>query len=1086
MSRIKPFHSLCALLLALSLGLTSVSALAQSQASTGQITGAVVDSQGSIVANASVKAANTQTGLERTVNAGDDGLYSIVLLPPGIYKLTASAQGFSAVTVDNVEVTVGRTIDVKITLGVSGVQEVVNVTAGAIQVQTTRSEADAVVNQKAIDNLPINGRRFQDFVTLTPSAQVEPSRNQISLSGQRGIYGANINVDGVDYNQPFFGGIRGGERSNNAFTVPQESIKEFQVVASGYSAEFGRSTGGVVNAVTKSGTNDYHGSLFYLLRPESLSRKNDFFKVLEQQVNTNLAARGEPAQTLHPAPTQHQGGASFGGPIKKDKAFFFGAFEIQRVSQDRQVFFDALTGLTPTAATQEAFNFYKSLEEPFSQTNDAIGLLGRFDYNFNDNHRFNVRYSYSRNNAENATSTGNAISPNTNFALSNNGTEKDNTNTVVGQFASILGPTIVNEFRGQYSREERPRIANVEQPNVTTGIGRFGTVNFLSTTQFDWRVQVADAITWTKGSHTFKFGGEYNHTFVDQTFGFNQFGVYNIAGAVPAATTAILDTLSFSPGVSGGTLNRFDTTAALGGATYLLQLGNLQASFPMNELAFFGQDAWRVRPNLTINYGLRWEGQYNTDPQANNDILINLVKGFQFPVGSRVDPTVIPDSAKQFGPRFGFAWDPWSDGKTVIRGYAGTYFARSPAILFAGPFNNFRVPPGDLSTQLPFSTASLPAGNPLKTCTTLYCQFNLVGINLNNFTLDKLPKLTPQNVQDIAAKLGLPFNPFQGAQPILISPDYKNPKSYQAGIGIERQITKDLTVGADFAYVHTLQLQRNHELNLPAPIIVATDPAKRPFFGLVNGGRARPIVTLGSVQVRESTAKSLYRALTLRAKFQRRWGQFNAFYTLSKNLSDDDNERDSGGASADDAFNFAPEYSDSRIDRRHQFVANPVFFLKGGFDVASAIRLRSGRPIDATLGVDANQDRIANDRPYAAPGIPFQRNGFRNRALYDFDMRVQKRFSIGESRRIVLSMDVFNLFNLENIELSGTAVTNYCVATGTPAAIPASCGFTGPTNPNFLSLRERRPGLVNTGNLLTTNLPTPQPFQLQFGARFQF
>ena len=179
MSRIKPFHSLCALLLALSLGLTGVSALAQSQASTGQITGAVVDSQGAIVANASVKAANTQTGLERTVNAGDDGLYSIVLLPPGIYKLTASAQGFSAVTVDNVEVTVGRTIDVKITLGVSGVQEVVNVTAGAIQVQTTRSEADAVVNQKAIDNLPINGRRFQDFVTLTPSAQVEPSRNQI-------------------------------------------------------------------------------------------------------------------------------------------------------------------------------------------------------------------------------------------------------------------------------------------------------------------------------------------------------------------------------------------------------------------------------------------------------------------------------------------------------------------------------------------------------------------------------------------------------------------------------------------------------------------------------------------------------------------------------------------------------------------------------------------------------------------------------------------------------------------------------------------------------------------------------------------
>ena len=1083
MSRIKPFHSLCALLLALSLGLTSVSALAQSQASTGQIAGSVVDSQGALVPNASVKAVNLQTGLERTVNSGDDGLYQIVLLPPGVYKVTATAQGFAAVNVENVEVAVGRTIDVKITLGASGVQEVVNVTAGAIQVQTTRSEADAVVNQRAIDNLPINGRRFQDFVTLTPTALIEPSRNQISLSGQRGIYGANINVDGVDYNQPFFGGIRGGERSNNAFTVPQESLKEFQVVAAGYSAEFGRSTGGVVNAVTKSGTNDYHGSMFYLFRGEGLTRKNDFFKVVESQVNANLQRRnaGE-SINLHPAPTQHQGGGSFGGPLKKDKMFFFGAFEIQRVNQDRLVLIDALTGLTPTPATLEAFNFYQSLEEPFIQTNDAIGLLGRFDYNINDNHRFNVRYSYSRNTALNATSTGNAISPVTNFALSNNGTEKDNTNTVVGQFASIFSPTLVNELRGQYSREERPRLANALQPNVTNGtLGRFGTVNFLPTTQFDWRFQIADAITWTKGGHTWKFGGEFNHTFVDQTFGFNQFGVFNISGST---VPTLLDIESFSPGVSGGTLNRFDNSAV----TYLLQLGNLQASYPMNELAFFGQDSWRVRPNLTLNYGLRWEGQYNPDPEANNPVLIDQIKGFQFPLGYRVDPTIMPDSAKQFGPRFGFAWDPWSDGKTVIRGYAGTYYARSPAILFAGPFNNFRVPPGDLSTQLPFSTASLPSSNPLKTCTTIYCQFNLIGINLNNFTLDKLPTLTPQNVQDIAGRLGLTLNPFIGAQPILMAPDFRNPKSYQAGIGIERQISRDLTVGADFSYIHTLQLQRNRELNLPTPGLLAGDPAQRPFFGLVGAtGRpavARPLPLLGSVQVRESNGKALYRALTLRAKFQRKWGQFNAFYTLSKNLSDDDNERDSGGAGADNTFDLTPEYSDSRIDRRHQFVANPVFFLKGGFDLSSAIRLRSGRPIDATLGFDANEDRINNDRPFAAPGIPFMRNAFRNRALYDFDVRLQKRFAITENMRLKFSMDVFNVFNLENIELAGTTVTNYCAAVN--GSIPRDCGYAGPTNPNFLSLRERRPGLSTTGNLLTSNTPTPQPFQLQFGARFEF
>src|SRR5437588_7858451 len=267
MSKQRSFHSLCAVLLALCLCWSAVPVMAQSQASTGQIAGAVTDNQGAAITGATIKATNTQTGLEQTVKSGDDGLYKLVLLPPGIYKVTAEATGFSSTTINNIEVIVGRTLDVKVTMGVSGVQESVNVSAGAVQVQTTRSEPDAVLSERAIENLPINGRRFQDFVTLTPTAQIDPSRGQLSLAGQRGI-NANVNVDGVDYNQPFFGGIRGGERSNSAFTIPQEAIKEFQVVPAGYTAEFGRSTGGIVNAVTKSGSNDYHGSAFYDIRPK--------------------------------------------------------------------------------------------------------------------------------------------------------------------------------------------------------------------------------------------------------------------------------------------------------------------------------------------------------------------------------------------------------------------------------------------------------------------------------------------------------------------------------------------------------------------------------------------------------------------------------------------------------------------------------------------------------------------------------------------------------------------------------------------------------------------------------------------------
>jgi hypothetical protein len=949
-----------------------------------------------------------------------------------------------------------------------------------------------VLNQRAIENLPINGRRFQDFVTLTPTAQVDPSRGQISIAGQRGI-NSNVNVDGVDYNNPFFGGIRGGERSNNAFTIPQESIKEFQVVAAGYSAEFGRSTGGIVNAVTKSGSNAWHGSGFYVIRPKEASKTNSFFEAVEVDVNSRLAA-GLPPVTVTPAPTQQQFGGSIGGPIKKDKLFFFAAYEQQRFRNNRQVFFDPLSLTSPTATTQEAFDFFTALQDPFVQTNDAKAVTGRVDYEINANHRFNVRYGYSKNEALNANSVGNQLFPTTISALSNNGTELDSTNSVVGQFTSFFSTSVVNEFRGQWVREERPRPANAIQPLLAAGVGNVGTVSFLGqNVQFDRRTQVADSLTWSKGSHTFKFGGEYNHIFIDQVFGFNQQGTFSISTSPTSAAgvNTILDILS----VGGTIANRFDSSAV----TFARQIGNLKASYSTDELAFFGQDSWRVRPNLTLNYGLRWEGQYNPSPEANNTGLINKVKGFTFPSGHTADPTFIADSTDQFGPRFGFAWDPWSDGKTVVRGYTGIYFARTPLLLFAGAGNNWRLPAGDLSVQLPFSTASLLAGNPLKTCTTVYCQLKLIGIDLNAFSLSALPDISSDKVVSVASALGLTADPFFGAQPILNSKDYKNPKAYQGGLGVERQLSQSLSVGADFTYVHTVNLQRNRDLNLPLPVIRAADPAKRPFFGLRAPGAApecaatpgacvRPIPSLGTLTVRESTAKSLYRALTLRAKFQKKWGQFNAFYTLSKNISDDDNERSATGFSAENSFDLVPEYNDSVIDRRHQFVASPSFFFPHGIDFSSAIRLFSGVPFDAGSGItDANEDRGFSpgpDRPYLGPGVPFKRNAFRNKAVYLIDVHGAKHFDFGETKRLIFTVDVFNLFNLQNLQFAGTSTT-FCAPIPPATTVSRDCGFLGPTNPNFLSAIERNAASARFGKVLLNNNPGP-PFQMQFGARFQF
>jgi hypothetical protein len=265
-------------------------------------------------------------------------------------------------------------------------------------------------------------------------------------------------------------------------------------------------------------------------------------------------------------------------------------------------------------------------------------------------------------------------------------------------------------------------------------------------------------------------------------------------------------------------------------------------------------------------------------------------------------------------------------------------------------------------------------------------------------------------------------------------------------------------------------------VNAPIPTIRANDPAQRPFFGVSGpGARPRPVASLGSVQVRESSARSVYQSAVFRTQFRRKWGQFSAFYTLSRSLSDDDNERDSGGVSAENNFNLKPEFNYARLDRRHQFVANPVFFLPYSFELSSAFRLQSGLPVDARANADLNQDGVNNDRPYQAPGVPFKRNAFRNRPVYNIDMRVQKGFSINEKARLTLSAEMFNIFNFDNIQYAGSTL-NFCTGT----TIPADCGFgTTGLNPQFLQLRDAN------GNFILANT-LGAPFQAQFGARFQF
>ena len=1128
------------------------------QAGTGGISGIVSDTTGAVVKGATVTLTSKATNQSKTATTSDGGLYSFVLLQPGTFSVKTTSGSFAEVSLD-VTVQVGRTTDANVTLGVSGVSAVVEVTAEGIQ--TTTNNFDAVQSSEAIQNLPINGRRFQDFVTLTPSAQVDPSRGQISLSGQRGI-NSNVNVDGVDYNQPFFGGIRGGERSNSSFTLPQEAIREFQVVAAGYSAEFGRSSGGIVNAVTKSGTNNLRGSAFYLLRPQRLARANDFAKELAFQ---RLDALGINA-TL--APTQQQFGGSVGGPIVKDKFFYFGSVEVQRFKAPRQVLFSNLVGLAVpsgvNASQAEGYNFYRTNEVPFQQTNNAIALLGKVDWNINDANRFNIRYNHSRNKADNAVATGEtALDPTTTNSLSTNGTEENRNNIVVAQFISTLSSAWINEFRGQFAREIRPRTPNSIVANINTSNGIYGTRNFLPTTQFDRRIQAGDNVTYIKGSHTLKFGGEYSDILADQKFGFNQTGVYSFSGLTTNSNTTINSVTNSPIGAPGilqalgntrylftttatatvGTipyLGRFDTTSA----RYTQQVGNLLATFKVKELSFFAQDAWRIRPTFTLNFGLRYEKQYNPEAQANNSPVLNLVRSTTFPIfGKTIDPASIPDSQDQWGPRLGFAWDPKGNGKTVIRAYTGRYFARTPLIVLAAPFNNFRNPAGDLSVQLGspafsatgFNQATFDAQNPGYvaivggtgfTPNTVYRQFAILGINLNTPGLGSLPTLTPAQATTIStALLNATTNPptnlgaFQNAAFVGITPEFKNPQSTQFGGGIEHEMFKDVVLGIDLSFVNTSYLQRNREINIPSALTPAeyvaylqsvNTPAvftalqtannnfanilstSRRIIGIVtpNGvssvtgavlTRPRPITSIASIQLRDSSARSLYKALTFRMNINKRKFRLNAFYTLSRSTSDDDNERDSGGVLYDNPYDLRTEYYNSRLDRRHQFVANPLYYLPFGFEVSGAIRLRSGNPVNSIVGADINGDGLNNDRPFLTPDTQLPRNYYTNRALFDVDARIQKGFGFGENRRMVFSAEFFNVLNRTNAQFSGTATTNYC------SSASPTCGLTGPANINFLTLTQQTPTATNFGRLNIGGLnPGSQVFQMQVGARLYF
>src|SRR5712692_590197 len=493
----------------------------QAQITTATVQGEVLDEKGGSVPGAAVEAKNLDTNFVRTDTTNADGHFAFLNLAPGRYTLTISQKGFATVIQQNVNLTVGQVLTIPVTLKVSAVAQQIVVT-DVPTVETTKTESSSTLNELTVSGTPVLGRKFEDLLTLTPGVAITqgPDGDEINFNGQRGVFN-NISLDGGDYNNGFFGEQLGGQRA--AIDITLDAVKEFQVVASGANAEFGRTAGGVINVITKSGTNDIHGSGFEYFRTESLAA---------------ATSDGKPLKDFR----RNQFGGTIGGPIVKDKIFIFGAFE-QILANLTRANLSAPLGAacsvaSPVVGVNDAvinasgecqrvapWYFVKSGvrqadARPVKHSLRTSGSLSRFDWNVNPTNQFAVSYNFDY--SKNANQTFDVPT----YGNSANGIEGPSKINVINvNHFTTVSPTKLNEAHFSYQREVRPRAATPSKIPADTGIGfgptfRFGAPFFLEPTVDEtiWRTQLRDNFTIIHGKHNFKFGGDWLHTNNPQVF----------------------------------------------------------------------------------------------------------------------------------------------------------------------------------------------------------------------------------------------------------------------------------------------------------------------------------------------------------------------------------------------------------------------------------------------------------------------------------------------------------------------------------------------------------------------------------------
>lgn len=1060
----------------------------------GNITGTVTDTSGAVVPNASVLITNTDTGVKRTVTTDGSGNYVANFLQPGHYEVVAGGGTYGKVNRRGLVLTVGQTMTIDAALPAASASSEITVSSEMPILDTEKTEVSQTVSQQLISNLPVNGRNWSNFVLLTPNVVQDGGTGLVSFRGISGLYNQNY-VDGANNNQMLFSEARG--RSSGApYVYSLDSIKEFQAETSNYSVEFGQAVGGQVNAITKSGTNQFHGDLFYYLRYPSLNALDPQTK---WSAKFNTANQQAAAFLLtQPIHQQQQFGGSVGGPIIKDRLFFFFTYDgFRRVGKALYYNSNTVT-LTPTADPKNTGTIISPTQCPTTITStqctnainfilgNAFGAPTRFaksnlffpriDWHINSRNDAFVNYNFANFDSAYGYSNNPTFS---NSSPSTNGPTSYHERFLIAGLTTQVSGRSVNQVHFQYGRDLETAGSNGPGPSVGMGVFTYGMPNALPRVAEpdEHRTQITDVFSTTIGHHSLKFGGDVNIVHEVMINLFQGGGIYSYGGS-----TAAQNFQSWAQDVFAGQTGNTDPYAGYHYNTFVQTIDQLNTApgtqgkddFWMKMFDGFAEDAWKIRQNVTLTAGVRYDVQLTPPPVQNNTNYAPL---------STYYSSTIKNVLNRVQPRVAVSWQPY-EGTVVRAGYG----------LFSGlnqgsTYYAMRVENGVVQVNYNYGGCGPTSGNATSNCKTL---------------------------PSTASTLAFPFLPFQPTGPALsgaltptggtvpavggpqvkgtqsfhgLDPNFVPPLAHEAELSVEQALPGKMSLSVGYVGTRGLRLP----VFLDANLIGQTPHGARTYNVLDSSGTLVKQLTvpvylstdrrdqrLQSYNTGFSVANTWYNsmAVSLRRPFANGL-KVLVNYTWSR-ATDTDQVQGAfgtfyGGNPVLDPNNVRAENGLSDIDVRNRFIGsfvyNPKLFennkwgklLVDGFTFAGTETASAGQPIVASMtgtvynGISASNGTLgaagniyggamSSSSGSATTGRPPQigRNSIIGPGFNNFDFRVSRDIPIHESLKLQFTAEAFNLLNHRIITAVNSSYSSYStVNTGSCQAATQTPGPAG-------------------------------------------